>query len=67
MIVLDRQFTYEPLALALARGDEDFRLVVDRTLSRLFGSKEFGDVYAKWFGKPDEDALNFFRWSALPE
>ncbi len=26
LIVLDRQFTYEPLALAFARGDEDFRL-----------------------------------------
>ena len=33
---LDRYFTYEPLALALARGDEDFRLVVDRALSRLY-------------------------------
>ena len=67
LAVLDRPFTYEPIALAFARGDEDFRLVVDRTLSRLFGSKEFGDLYAKWFGKPDEDARNFFRWTALPD
>jgi ABC-type amino acid transport substrate-binding protein len=67
LMVLDRHFTYEPLALGLARGDEDFRLVVDRTLSRLFGSKEFQDLYAKWFGKPDEEALAFFRRSALPE
>jgi polar amino acid transport system substrate-binding protein len=26
LVVLDRLFTYEPLALALARNDDDFRL-----------------------------------------
>ena len=31
LVVLDRLFTVEPLALALERGDEDFRLLVDRT------------------------------------
>jgi len=65
--VLDRRFTYEPLALALPRGDEDFRLLVDRTLSRLYGSAEFGSFYAQWFGKPDEDTLKFFQMVALPE
>jgi putrescine:ornithine antiporter len=67
LVVLDRRFTYEPLALALERGDEDFRLLVDRTLSGLYGSKEFGALYAKWFGAPGESALQFFRWAALPE
>jgi ABC-type amino acid transport substrate-binding protein len=67
LVVLDRHFTHEPLALGLARGDEDFRLLVDRTLSRLFRSKEFRDLYGTWFGEPDESALEFFRLSALPE
>jgi ABC-type amino acid transport substrate-binding protein len=67
LIVLDRLFTNEPLALALARNDDDFRLVVDRTLSQLFASKDFDGLYAKWFGEPDENALSFFRMSALPE
>jgi len=67
LIVLDRFFTYEPLALGLARGDDDFRLVVDRALSRTFASSEFRDLYAKWFGKPGESVLFFFRLSALPE
>jgi ABC-type amino acid transport substrate-binding protein len=67
LVVLDRLFTSEPLALALARGDEDFRLVVDRALSRLFRSTEFRDVYVKWFGEPDGSALTFFRQTALPE
>jgi len=67
LIVLDRLFTSEPLALALARGDEDLRLVVDRSLSRLFRSADFHDLYTKWFGEPDESALAFFRQTALPE
>jgi putrescine:ornithine antiporter len=67
LIVLERRFTLEPLALALQRGDEDFRLVVDRALSRQFWAEDFGDLYAKWFGKADEDALLIFQLSALPE
>ena len=67
LMVLDRRFTDEPLALALRRGDEELRLVVDRTLSRLFVSGEFRDLYGKWFGEPDETALSFFRLNALPE
>jgi polar amino acid transport system substrate-binding protein len=67
LIVLDRLFTYEPVALVLARGDDDLRLVVDRTLSRLFRSKDFADLYANWFGRLDNDAVAFFRSSALPE
>lgn len=67
LIVLDRHFTYEPIALALGRNDDDFRLLVDRTLSQFFGSKEFGDVYARWFGKLDPEAATFYRESALPE
>ena len=67
LVVLGRSFTYEPLALALGRGDEDFRLIVDRTLSRLYRSGEIGALYAKWCGEPDENALTFFRLNALPE
>jgi ABC-type amino acid transport substrate-binding protein len=67
LTVIDRQFTYEPLALAVARGDDDFRLLVDQTLSRFYGSPEFPGTYTKWFGKPDETAKNFFRWNHLPE
>ena len=67
LIVLDRHFTYEPIALTLQRGDEDFRLLVDRTLSRQLASEDFRFLYAKWFGKPDEFALEFFRFSALSE
>ena len=65
--VLDRLFTYEPFALALRRDDDDFRLLVDRTLSRLYRSKEFAKLYATWFGKGDDSAMRFFRLMALPD
>lgn len=67
LVVIERRFTDEQLALALRRGDEDFRLTVDRTLSRLYGSPDFRAEYTKWFGEPDERAAAFFRSVALPE
>jgi polar amino acid transport system substrate-binding protein len=67
LVVLDRLFTNEPLALALARNDDDFRLTVDKSLSGLFASKNFDGLYLKWFGEPDEDAAGFFRANVLPE
>jgi polar amino acid transport system substrate-binding protein len=67
LAVLERRFTDEQLALALRRDDEDFRLAVDQTLSRLYGTPEFRAEYAKWFGPPDERAAAFFRAVALPE
>lgn len=65
--VLDRYFTHEVGSLVLPRGDEDFRFLVDRSLSRLYRSAEFKDLYAKWFGPPSANALTFFRLAALPE
>ena len=65
--LLERQFTVEPIALTLRRADEDFRLAVDRTLSELYATPEFGAAYSKWFGEPDEAAKTFFRSVALPE
>lgn len=67
LIVLDRHFTYEPLALALSREDEDFRLAVDRALSHFYKSEGFRDFYTEWFGRPDEMGVTFFRQTTLPD
>ena len=67
LVVVEREFTYAPIAFALERGDPDFRLVVDRVLSQISRSKKFHDLYVKWFGKPDQSADTFFRLSTLPE
>jgi hypothetical protein len=42
-------------------------LMVDKSLSGLFASKDFDDLYRKWFGEPDESVRSFFRMSVLPE
>jgi polar amino acid transport system substrate-binding protein len=65
--VLDRQFTHEPYALGLAKGDDDFRAAVDRALSRLYASPEFAKLYAKWFGEYDDRTDLFFQWVTIPE
>lgn len=67
LVLLDRLFTREPLALALARGDEDLVLLVDRTLSDLYRSGEIRHIYTKWCGEPDESSRGLFQWSGLPQ
>jgi polar amino acid transport system substrate-binding protein len=66
-MVLHRQFTYAPIALAVERNDADFRLVVDRALSELLGSSEFTALYTKWFGPMDDREVEFLQMSTLPE
>jgi len=67
LVILDRLFTHEPLALALARGDEDFRRLVDRALSRLYASDRFGDLYKRWYGEFDDKARTYFIWNTPGE
>ncbi|MGD0470208.1 MAG: amino acid ABC transporter substrate-binding protein [Terriglobales bacterium] len=67
LMVLDRLFTYEPFAFALARDDEDLRLLVDRSLSNLTRSGQIHSIYKRFFGEPDESTLSFFRLNAIPE
>ena len=66
----DNYFSLEPYALALARGDEDFRLAVDRALSHIYRSGEIATVFAQTFGNeaPPSDTLKtLYLVSALPD
>jgi putrescine:ornithine antiporter len=67
LVVLDRVFTHESLALAVRRDDDDMRLIVDRALSQLFRSADFREIYVKWFGEMDDGTASFFQQSALPD
>lgn len=67
LTVLERQFTYAPIALATERNDADFRLIVDRALSQYFGSQNFNSLFVTWFGEPDESVDSFFKFSKIPE
>ncbi|HEX4984785.1 MAG TPA: amino acid ABC transporter substrate-binding protein [Burkholderiales bacterium] len=48
--LIDEDFSIEPYALALRRGDPDFRLAVNRALARVYRSGEIMQIYEKWFG-----------------
>ena len=67
LAVAERFFSYEPYGLALAKNDDDFRLLVDRTLSRLNRSFETKKLFSKYFGAPSESALRFMELDSLPE
>ena len=67
LTVLPRLLTHEPLSLALARGDEDFRLLVDRALSDTYRSADFAAVYGQWVGALDDGTRAFFDWNTLPQ
>jgi polar amino acid transport system substrate-binding protein len=67
LTLLDRRFTNEPVALVLARGDDDFRLAVDQKLSTLIRSEAFRGLYSRWFGEFDQNTARFFRDTVLPD
>lgn len=67
LIVIQRYFTFEPLGLELARGDEDFRAAVDRALSQTYAAQDFPALFTTWFGPPDIATVTFFQQTALPE
>jgi ABC-type amino acid transport substrate-binding protein len=67
LVVLERSFSRSPMALALPRGDTDWRLLVDRTLSRLYRSPDFASLYAASFGTLEAPMADFYRLVALGE
>ena len=62
-----RAFTHEPYALALPRGDEGFRLIVDRALSHLYRTGAILKLFERHFGQPNARVKLFYLMSALPE
>ncbi|HSX50767.1 MAG TPA: amino acid ABC transporter substrate-binding protein [Cellvibrio sp.] len=65
LVVLDRLLTHEPYELTLARNDDDFRLLVDSTLSDIYANPAFGDEFFKWFGEYDLKTRLFFEWKVM--
>ncbi|MEJ8810233.1 amino acid ABC transporter substrate-binding protein [Variovorax ureilyticus] len=67
LVVLDQLFRRELLAFAIRRNDDDFRLAVDRALSRIYRSPELPAIYRTYLKEPDRETLEFFELMALPE
>lgn len=60
-VVSNELFSFEPFALAVRRNDADFRLVVDRALSRLYRSGQISQIYKNWFGKFSDEVPNALK------
>jgi ABC-type amino acid transport substrate-binding protein len=66
----DEYLTVEPYALALPRGDSDFRLAVDRALSHIYRSGQIVAIFERTFGgksKPSQILQTLYMISALPD
>ena len=69
LLVADTFLSVEPYALAMPRGDEDFRLAVDRSISRIYRSGAIRQIFAAAFGasvQPSPTLLGLYVMSALP-
>ncbi len=69
ILIAKDYLTREPYALALARGDDDFRLLVDTTLARLYRSSAIDKIFARNFAnaKPSDVLKALYIINALPE
>ena len=65
----DIVMSVEPYGLALRRGDEDFRLAVDRALAEVYKSSELTKIYRGTFGNRPPGALleAIYLQGSLPE
>jgi len=65
----DIVMSVEPYGLGLRRGDEDFRLAVDRALAEIYRSSELPKIYRTTFGNQPPGALleSIYLQGALAE
>jgi len=68
--LIDEDFSIEPYALVLRRGDHNFRLAVNRALARVYRSGEIMKIYDAWLGKMGRPGVllsALYVLQALPE
>lgn len=70
LLIADKVLSFEPYALALPKGDDAFRLVVDRALARLSRTGQISAVFERNFGagsKPSKLIEALWILDAVPE
>ena len=70
LLLADTYLSIEPFALAMRRGDEDFRLAVDRALSHIYRSGAIAQIFVRSFGPKDKPSPNLqalYMIATLPE
>jgi ABC-type amino acid transport substrate-binding protein len=50
-VLAEDLYSYEPYGLAIARGDAEFALIVNRALVRTYRTGQFKGIYDQWFGR----------------
>ncbi len=62
-------FSFEPYALALQRGDDEFRLVVDAALARIYRTGAIVPIFRNSFGnaEPSDVLRTLYLINGLPE
>jgi polar amino acid transport system substrate-binding protein/glutamate/aspartate transport system substrate-binding protein len=70
LLMAETHLSIEPIALALRRGDNDFRLAVDTALSHIYRQGDIAVIFKIAFGPlttPSPILANLFRTSGLPD
>jgi polar amino acid transport system substrate-binding protein/glutamate/aspartate transport system substrate-binding protein len=70
LAIAENYLSVEPYALALPRGDVEFRLAVDTALSHIYRGGEIGVIFAQAFGgnaRPTETLKTLYMLSGLPD
>ncbi len=70
ILLASTYLSIEPFALAMRLGDGDFRLAVDRALSRIYRSGEIATIFSNNFGanaQPTPQLQSLYMISALPD
>lgn len=68
-VLLAEDFSLEPYAFALRRGDPDFRLAVNRGLARTYSSGNIVPIFNRWFApfKPSEVLIAIYGLNSMEE
>jgi ABC-type amino acid transport substrate-binding protein len=68
-VMLDEDFSLEPYAFALRRGDPDFRLAVNRGLASIYRSGNIVPIFDRWFApfKPSEVLIAIYGLNSMEE
>jgi ABC-type amino acid transport substrate-binding protein len=68
--LLDEDYSVEPYALVLPRGEPDLRLAVNRALAALYRSGQVDEIFQRWLGalgKPSVLLTALFYLQSIPE
>lgn len=67
--MLDEDFSLEPYAFALRRGDPDFRLAVNRGLASIYRSGNIVPIFDRWFApfKPSDVLIAIYGLNSMEE